>query len=509
MAYTAAECPARHSSDVQGATIDDLSLLAFLRIVEAADRNCRLPRLFPSDRTFCGATFSSEDHRSHCHLDCEYGRLLYTLCCLPDRRPPQVVEVDIDAMLDAPSVLLSWTDRVDIIRAKTDECFRAIRQRMTKQRSPLRCGSSPLCTSIPQSYQPMGSSDKCVRLLDQAIFELGMFDDRISNDHDWHSFLSIYAFLRDPIGGLHQPIGSAVGWASQFAQVVSVVRRDRYATSRLAAVQIAFEAMYLGCPLLEDTAHIHFCGKQQLTYVFVKLAGLKRSELSIPKHVLEMMREILETEPLSMIPITVAMYPDLTPQGAMRTIIIDGNHRVTAIALLRLIAEEWHDWRQVDRSKELLSAYCARHRLCHKWHCILMDVLLCLQSDAGQPYAALIEKHASRVALFKYLERVPALLVEEECYHTACMQRPPVRSTEHPATLLPCHQAIYNDNELALVLPHAGQVHGRTAGFQMIALPFERATIDRRGKGACQDRNRSVWCNSDRAISRWLDEQDF
>lgn len=173
---------------------------------------------------------------------------------------------------------------------------------------------------------------------------------------------------------------------------------------------MAFESTYLSCPLLKDISYIHFSGDQQLPYVYLPLDGLPRSELSVLKHVLEIMEEIVQSKPLSLAPAAVATYPELgASHRSQQAIIVDGNHRLTAVMLMRFLAEEkLSTFPKVDWEAMLLD-FCIRHRLCEKWCVVLRDGMRLLTSVAGSNYVALLSKNQDKVQNFAHISTFPAL----------------------------------------------------------------------------------------------------
>ena len=87
--------------------------------------------------------------------------------------------------------------------------------------------------------------------------------------------------------------------------------------------------------------------------------------------------------------------------------------------------------------------HCDERKLRQKWHLDLLNALQELFSPCGKP----------------------ALLSQEEDFHTVCVQRTTLLAGQ-PRLLLPMHQAIYNSESLDFAFPNARQRHGRTVDFK-------------------------------------------
>ncbi|KAL8673109.1 MAG: hypothetical protein Q9168_002464 [Polycauliona sp. 1 TL-2023] len=373
--------------------------------------------------------------------------------------------------------------------------------------------------AIPVDYRTDAALSRyTIQLWETSLAEIVA---HVREGHCEHAkaFLQIFAFLKDPLGGLESVDDAAVDF---FVYMMTVLTNSSHqhsgnslpqASWHAAAAQAAQEALFLASPLLEHINYIHFSGHQQLPYVYVELDELPRSEFSIPEHVLRIVEEILTSDPLEnegafpIAPISVSSYPALLPlhqqqqQDKQTTVIIDGNHRATATMLLRFIAEYPVILTQDDNSNSsnnnnddddddntssptftpLLQRFCAAHTLGPKWQIDLADVLRTLHRDAH--YTSFLSRHTSLIQRFLHVRTIPALVVREDHFHTVCQQRSAYYGggrrgggggggVTRPRLLLPIHQAVYNDVGLGFALPQAGQVHGRAVGFR--ALPLLR-----------------------------------
>lgn len=103
-----------------------------------------------------------------------------------------------------------------------------------------------------------------------------------------------------------------------------------------------------------------------------------------------------------------------------------------------------------------------------KWHIDLQDVLEQLFNVGGVSCFELMKNMQHLIFRFADVPSIPALVVQEESFHTVNMQRTS-SSAFVPKPLQPMHQAIYNDESLGFAFPN-GQIHGQTAGFRALPL---------------------------------------
>jgi len=169
----------------------------------------------------------------------------------------------------------------------------------------------------------------------------------------------------------------------------------------------------------------------------------------------------------SMAPIAIASYLSLVvARQKLLIIIIDGNYRAMAVALLWFLANQPASTRRTVDDKAL-HEYCQKHGLGIKWEVDLADALNELHSDRGKSCSDLIDAEKDGMERFARIEHVPALVVQEESFHTICQQR---TSGPKPQLLQPMHQALYNEESLGFAFPNAGQVHGRALSFKAMPL---------------------------------------
>ena len=161
---------------------------------------------------------------------------------------------------------------------------------------------------------------------------------------------------------------------------------------------------FLTTPYLEDTAYMHFCGHQKLTFSNIPLKALSRSEFSEKKHVLRMIQEILQSKadrglrPIA--PITIATYPILSVGAGCEesTIIINGKHRVTATILLHLLATKPKVVTREADAKLVVKMYYDERKLGQKWNLDALDTLQDLFNPCGKPCLKLIEEKKTLIS---------------------------------------------------------------------------------------------------------------
>ncbi|PLB55682.1 hypothetical protein P170DRAFT_341584, partial [Aspergillus steynii IBT 23096] len=456
--------------DLSSPTFENLLDLAVFRVLDAAIcLSTRPPRLFPTTETVFGRYFTSEDWHKYGDMETEMGRMNYMLSNLPERGIPAICLPTIDTVLSSSCVLASWKRVLRRLESCVSEEFSWVIRQMQNQKSVSSYSSKSDFISVPMDYRINPRSQHAKQLWNRSLLEISV---QISQGRFEHakSFLQIFAFLKDPLGGLESAFDKAVLF---FVYMVASLAKTPLhpARYRSAIVQAAQEALFLSTPLLQDINHVHFTGHQQLPYVYVALDQLPRSEFSIPGHVVHIIEEMLTTAEYSALhtcaiaPISVSSYPGLPlGKGKHTTVIIDGNHRATATMVLRLIAKHPGILEMKDPD-DVLSAFCADHKLGLKWKIDLADVLMALRNS---PCSTLIQTKMHLVRDFRGVDTIPALVVREDNFFTACQQRPPL--DDRPRLLLPFHQALFNDEKLGFAFPQAGQVHGRAVGFKPMPL---------------------------------------
>ncbi|KAF7502382.1 hypothetical protein GJ744_005960 [Endocarpon pusillum] len=293
-------------------------------------------------------------------------------------------------------------------------------------------------------------------------------------------YLHIHAFLKDHVQGLHKSFKLQHFFFTHLLQQFQVkVKTDSLGLDDLEqiAAQAAKESSYLACPLLERSILIHFQAHHQLSYANIPLDSLARAEFSVPLHVLEVAEEMLQASAANggqacpIVPILVATSPKFEQDLRYITSIVDGNNCATAAMLLRFLANHPLLTDFPIMSQHLLE-YCKIHHLGKKWAIDLSDVLDYLYNQSSrQIYHSLLDSHQI-IRKFAQVEYIPALVVQEEDFHTICKQRS--AGKPKPVLLHPFHQTLFNDDYLLFALPQkVGQTHGRPEAFRLLSLsPF-------------------------------------
>lgn len=468
--------PRKLPADISNPSFQDLFNLAVLRVCDIGrSHHHALPRLFPMAETVRGTFFTHNDWDEFGDLETEWGRMNYTLSRHPERGPPAACTLALQLLLHQGLVLLNWKHHVPEIRRQTEATMRQVigKMQITSASAGTKIKKADFIT-VPVDYDVSeGFAATTLQLWKCSLAELAseLAEGTINHARE---FLEIHAFLKDPIGGLKKPFNKQLKLFYRLIIAFQVLHQGDMSSvddwERIIA-QAAQESSYLASPHINRVGYVHFHGHQQLPYVHVSLASLPRSEFSVAKHVLKMMEEILRSNAdgglYSMAPIAIASYPSLVVASQKPlTIIIDGNHRATAVALLRFLANQPASTRRtVD--DEALHEYCQKHGLGIKWEVDLADALAELHSDRGRSCSALIEAEKDGMERFARIEHVPALVVQEESFHTICPQR---STGPKPQLLQPMHQALYNEESLGFAFPNAGQVHGRALSFKAMPL---------------------------------------
>ncbi len=465
------------SSDISDPSYRDLFHLASLRTWSAAYGNGDvLPKTFLNGEIINGKSITQEDQLRRGNFDSEEQRINFTISHFPERRLPAANMSTIGHLLGHSRVLQHWPSILPKLRVQARSLTANVVQAMHKNfRSPKRTKSDFL--AVPVDIETEKVCTVTCDLWNRALTELSI---QLLDGKDAHvlEFLGIYTYLRDPIGGLSRSLSRQAtvfeALFKAFFALESPIHPSVEALKR-AVAQAAQESALLSVTYLISVTHIRVHGHQQMSYAYIPLEHLARSEFSKPTHVLGIVGEILLSSPdaglCPIVPITIATYPDIFTERASEelTIIIDGNHRATAVMLLRILARKPQALRQEAEAKAAVREYCEAKQLGKKWQLDLEDVLSILFSFDGQQYLDQINDMWPVVRRFTDVDKIPALVVQEESFHTVSAQRAPP-SSDRPRLLQPVHQGIFNTSSLGFALPNAGQVHGRTAGFKLLPL---------------------------------------
>ncbi|KAI0145505.1 hypothetical protein GGR57DRAFT_300226 [Xylariaceae sp. FL1272] len=470
--------------EVWDPAFEDLRQLSLLRIYHAfkPDYANSPPVNFPLAESMRWNYFTHDDWVEFGDLETEYARFAYTLSRYPERGAPRSCISGLGRLLAESSVLSGWHKYEAEFENHADVALEYICRRQRNQTAKGEWVTKLDYVTVPVDYEVSeDASTLSISLWNRALSELA-FDLKDGNRARAEEFLRIFAFLKDPIYGFRKPFrDQTIIFKDLIGTLLQSDSSDELSLDDLkrVAAQGAQESAYLVCPLLKNVAVVHFKVHHQLCYVNVELDLLARAEWSVPSHVLEVAEEMLEAAAANngracpLVPILVTVRPSFARGERDLIPIIDGNHRATAVMMLRFIATQPRLYDRKDM-QERLSSYCVNRKLGHKWEIDLMDVLDELYTEH---HRLLREQLSSTQVLspFATVESIPALFVQEEDFHTICKQRS--EGKVKPVLLHPFHQTLFNDDSLPFALPQkAGQTHGRPEVFRLLPLtPFGAA----------------------------------
>lgn len=469
-------------SEIRNPSFEDSASLALTRLqnIVKPDSENPPPLLFPSAEGTRGGLFTFDDWKEFGDLEAEHGRLTYTLARYPERGPPSTCEKAMRRLLSHKSVLAGWTTVVSNLREEaaaaleevvTEQCHGAARQEGTRKAAYL---------TVPVNYRVSESTSQIsLQVWKRSLEEVSMqlVEGCLMGAAE---FLQVHAFLKDPIYGFHKPFQVQRLAFSQlldaFHKTLPINSLSRKDLERVAA-QAAQESSRLANPLMKHVFLIDFQAHHQLVYANVSLDTLSRAEFSVPRHVLEVVEEMLRAVKANngracpIIPILATTCPKFSRNNRLLTPIVDGNHRATATVLLRFLGHHPLEANRASMSQQLIT-YCTSHHLGKKWQIDLLDVLDELYQARSRRFYDCIRANQALVRRFTPVQEIPALVVQEEDFLTVCKQRSEGKST--PVLLHPLHQTLFNDDLLPFALPQkAGQTHGRPEAFRLLPLkPF-------------------------------------
>ena len=471
--------------DISNPVIEDFIGLALTRMLHIITPNSDNPppRLFPLAESMRWDFFTFEDWNKYGDLETEHGRLTYTLSTFPERGSPSASENTLQSLLSQRSVLAEWPGVVPTLKIHATAALEHVFKRQCDRTSGLGFTTKADYLTVPVDYEiTRSASEISLQLWKRALKDIAK---QLANGCSAGAveFLQVHAYLKDPIYGLNRSLKMEhfffTHLLSRFHTKISADRLSLEDLERVAA-QAAQESAYLTCPLLEKIALVHFQAHHQLSYANIPLDNLARAEFSVPLHVLEVAEEMLQAvaandgQACPLVPILVTTRPSFSGNDRYLTPIVDGNHRATASLLLRFLANQPFLTDLSVMSQHLLE-YCKVHHLGKKWQIDLSDVLNCLYNHSNcRLYRYVLANH-QMVRKFAEVEYIPALVVQEEDFHTICKQRS--EGKPRPVLLHPFHQTLLNDDELPFALPQkAGQTHGRPEAFRLLSLsPFGTA----------------------------------
>lgn len=468
--------------DIFNPSIEDFIGLALVRMLYIIAPNSRdpPPRIFPLAESTRWDFFTFDDWKEYGDLETERGRLTYTLSTYPERGPPAVSEDTLQSLLSGTHVLAAWPSVAPTLRTHATAALEYISKRQCDRMAGYKCTTKADYLTVPIDYETSKSATKLsLQLWDRSLREIA---EQLANGRSTGTaeFLQIHAYLKDPIYGLNKSLKMRqfffMHLLNKFQSKISA-DCPNLETFELVAAQAAQESTYLTCPLLEKTILIHFQAHHQLAYANVLLDSLARAEFSVPSHVLEVAEELLRAtianngQACPMVPILVTVRPSFSDNDTDLTPITDGNHRATASILLRFLANQ-PLLPDLSIMSQHLREHCKLHHLGKKWEIDLSEVLNELYNHPNRYYYHYFLTNYQFVRNFAQVRHIPALVVQEEDFHTICKQRS--EGSPKPVLLLPFHQTLLNDESLTLALPQkAGQTHGRPEAFRLLSLsPF-------------------------------------
>jgi hypothetical protein len=433
----------------------DLFRLAKARTVDILRKNKSdpPPLLYPQAERIQEAYFPLDDWLEIGDMELEISRLTYTLSEYRARQIPTFCDGKIEDLL-LSSILDNWSDIVEELKSDAKNAYNyLVSTTRTTNSSPANVNT--FCRSpIPYSTTP----DLALPLWKKAVAEFGEQLQALSFGHV-RPFLEIHAFLKDPFTGLFNDFErQTMIFNSLWVEVEREIsgHLPRHAWQALAA-QLALESSYLAIKSLEKVTYVHFRGHQQLTYVYVNLDNLRRVEFSLPSRVVEVIKEISQLshgEGCPIAPITISCVISPRTEETYK-VVIDGNNRVVALTTLRFLA-----------SNQSLETYAAKRNLDLKFQAEIRDVLRelgkspCLKQFLGK---------SDVLVKFAMVERIPALVVQEQSFHTAWIE-----DTEDDGgqclLLQPVQQVIFSERGTDIALPAKHQSHGRPLGFKAMPL---------------------------------------
>ncbi|KAI9787515.1 MAG: hypothetical protein M1839_000045 [Geoglossum umbratile] len=468
--------------DISNPAIEDfvgLALIRMLHIVAPSFENPP-PRLFPLAESLRWDFFTFGDWDEYGDVETEHGRLAYTLSTYPERGAPSASENTLQSLLSQASVLVEWPGVVPTLKMHAEAALEYVSDRQCNCTSGRGCTTKSDYLTVPVDYEA-GESAPGISLL---LWKRSLRDiaKQLAKGCSTGAveFLQIHAYLKDPIYGLNRSLKMQhfffTHLLNKFQTKISMDCLSLGDLERVAA-QAVQESAYLTCPLLERTTLIHFQAHHQLPYADVPLDSLARAEFSVPSHVLEVAKEMLQAaaandgQACPIVPILVTTRPSFSNNDGYLTPIIDGNHRAAASLLLRFLANE-PSFTDFSIMSQNLLEYCHVHHLGRKWEIDLSDALNDLYNHSSCEFYQYFLANHQIVRKFAQVKYIPALVVQEEDFHTICKQRSVGKPK--PVLLHPFHQTLFNDDELSFALPQkAGQTHGRPEAFRLLSLsPF-------------------------------------
>jgi hypothetical protein len=482
--------------DISNPVTEDFIELALIRMLHIVTPNFENPppRLFPLAESMRSDFFTFEDWNKYGDLETEYGRLTYTLSAYPERGAPSASQNTLQNLLSQTSVLVEWPAVVPTLKMHAKAVLEYVSERQYNHTPGQGFTTKADYLTVPVDYDVTKStSGISLQLWKRSLKDIAK-ELATGCSTGAVEFLQIHAYLKDPIYGLNRLLKIQhfffTHLLNKFQTKIDLDCLSLEDLERVAA-QAAQESIYLACPLLERSTLIHFQAHHQLPYADVPLDSLARAEFSVPSHVLEVAQEMLQAaaandgQACPVVPILVTTRPSFSDNDRYVAPIIDGNHRASASLLLRFLGSQPFLIDFSLMSQNLLK-YCKEHHLGRKWEIDLSDVLNDLYNHSNSQFYQYFLTNYQIVRKFAQVKYIPALMVQEEDFHTICKQRSVGKPK--PVLLHPFHQTLFNDDDLPFALPQkAGQTHDRPEAFRLLSLsPFGMA---KNGLGINESKN--------------------
>ena len=452
---------------------EQLMELALSRVLNAArpERSNIPPVLFPNAESIQSQFFTDQDWRDFGNLEAEEGRVTFMLSSHPERLLPKGGGNALNSLATSKNIFGDWA----AVRSELKDLGKTTLDRlaiMMQESKLLHASGKNGFLAAPLTYETM--SDQVQDHLTCWNNVLDAIAQQLARGTvaDISAFLEIHSLLKDPVGGLNRDFSAQI---KQFRILLKRVSDSEKSTRsfghhewRAIAAQLALESSFLSIKKAQKIEYVHFVGHQQLPYVYVTLNKLPRAEFSLPDRVLELVKQIVADSTVSTLaniaPIAVAYCPPVEREEKPFKVIIDGNNRVTAVMLLRLLASCG-----AHPGESGLKAFCLENHLDPKWHADLGEIIA--KISASEKLQNYFLDNASTISKFKHVTRLPALLVQESSFHTLSVA-PAALSKSRNTLLQPVHQTLYNDRRLELAIPAKHQSHGRSLGFKELPLKF-------------------------------------
>lgn len=282
------------------------------------------------------------------------------------------------------------------------------------------------------------------------------------------AFLDLYARVKDPITTVS---ATASEQRKQFMRLLRQSRRElrkhgiktiEGEQGRTLVAQLALESSFLSLPAARDIFYTRGDGgHHELPYIYVDLKTLPRGEYTDPPVVMERLTEMLQESrsigKAGVTPITVS-YFQIPGEAQPQMFIVDGNNRATGHMLIQYLLTRGTTYEN-RLEPHRIQHFMKIHQLHPGWEREITLALHVLSPQMHNQITVTDRKIARKLAN----GRISALLVQEPNFHTIEVES---SETYRPEIFLlqPMHQAIYNQDGIAMAIPPKKQTHGRAPG---------------------------------------------